>query len=40
MSPFGSKKITPEQEQNLINFRTIGQEEFERSVKYFILRNP
>ena len=37
---FGPRKISPEQEHDLLNFRNIGQGEFELSVQYFVLRNP
>ena len=37
---FTTKKLTPEQQHDLVNFRDIGQEEFENRVNYYILKNP
>ena len=37
---FNRKKPTPEQVEDLINFREIGQKEFECRVQYAILGNP
>ena len=37
---FNHKKPTPEQIQDLMNFREIGQKEFERRVQYAILGSP
>ena len=37
---FSTKKLTPEQEHDLVNFRDIGQEEFENRVNYYTLKNP
>ena len=37
---FMTKKLTPEQEHDLVNFRDIGQEEFENRVNYYVLKNP
>ena len=37
---FNLKKPTPEQMHDLLNFREIGQTEFERRVEYYILRSP
>ena len=37
---FNQKKATPEQAHDLMNFRQIGQAEFERRVEYYTLRNP
>lgn len=37
---FTTKKLTPEQKHELVNFRDIGQEEFENQVNYYILKNP
>ena len=37
---FNNKKATPEQTHDLMNFRQIGQTEFERRVEYYTLRNP
>ena len=36
---FNNKKATPEQKHDLINFRRIGQMEFERIVEYYTLRH-
>ena len=37
---FQQKQPSPEQIHDLINFRKIGQTEYERRVEYFVLRNP
>ena len=37
---FNNKKATPEQKHDLINFRKIGQMEFERRAEYYTLRHP
>ena len=37
---FNQKLPTPEQEQDLMNFREVGQREFASRVEYYILRNP
>ena len=37
---FNQKLPTPEQEQDLMNFRDVGQREFASRVEYYILRNP
>lgn len=37
---FNQKTVTPEQKHDLMNFRNIGQMEFERRVEYYTLRNP
>ena len=37
---FNQKLPTPEQVQDLLNFREIGQREFVSKVEYYILRNP
>ena len=34
------KTITPEQEHDLLNFRDIGQKEFENRVQYYHRKNP
>ena len=37
---FNKKDLTPDQVHDLMNFRQIGQAEFERRVEYFILHTP
>ena len=37
---FNQKLPTLEQEQDLMNFREVGQREFASRVEYYILRNP
>ena len=37
-NPFTNKSATIEQQYNLLHFRTIGQDEFERHVAYLILK--
>ena len=37
---FKPKNVTPEQTNDLMNFREIGQSEFERRVEYYTLCNP
>ena len=37
---FTTKRFAPEQEHDLVNFRDIGQEEFENRVNYYTLKNP
>ena len=37
---FNSKAITPQQSHDLLNFREIGQIEYQRNVDYYILRTP
>ena len=37
---FNRKDISPEQSHDLMNFRDIGQAEFERRVQYYVLRTP
>jgi len=37
---FNSKRLTPEQEHDLLNFREIGQKEFENRIKYYVLKTP
>ncbi len=38
VNSFTKKNATPEQQHDLLNFRTIGQEEFEKHVAYYILK--
>ena len=37
---FKKKELSPDQIHDLVNFREIGQAEFERRVQYFVLRTP
>ena len=37
---FNKKDLSPDQSHDLMNFRHIGQTEYERRVQYFILRTP
>ena len=38
INPFTNKKATPQQQHDLLQFRHIGQEEFEKYVAYYILK--
>ena len=37
---FSAKSITPQQNHDLMNFRQLGQTEYERNVDFYILRTP
>ena len=37
---FSRKQLTPQQEHDLLNFRTVGGSEYKNCVEYYLLKNP